>query len=178
MGWLPSSAHIQFHRQVDFFNVQLIVEIGDLFGFRLEVLIPLVGEDEIECQKPSPDRFEPMPAPVAKVLVAKLGVQLAGVQMVDAPIAPVFAHRGPFTAAAGWMLWLVLGSSFLISIFWPVITPITCGSYMQPFWLSSTLVAGTFHCLSGSPDFTHTNVFFKVPFALTITSCDFTGWPL
>src|SRR6267378_3127993 len=35
-----------------------------------------------------------MPATVAKVLVAKLGVELAGVQVIDAPIAPVFAHRG------------------------------------------------------------------------------------
>src|SRR2546429_9905825 len=35
-----------------------------------------------------------MPATVAKVLVAKLGVELAGVQVIDAPVAPVFAHRG------------------------------------------------------------------------------------
>jgi len=56
--------------------VQLVAEIGDLFRFRFEVLIPLVGEDEIECEKPCPDRFQPMPAAVAKVLVAKLGIEL------------------------------------------------------------------------------------------------------
>src|SRR5258707_9052689 len=35
-----------------------------------------------------------MPAAVPEVFVAKLGIELAGVQMIDAPIPPVFAHRG------------------------------------------------------------------------------------
>src|SRR6266481_9151799 len=35
-----------------------------------------------------------MPTAVPKVLVAKLGVELAGVQMIDASVAPVFTHRG------------------------------------------------------------------------------------
>src|SRR5579863_8107658 len=60
---------------------------------------------------------------------------------------------------------------------WLVITPITCGPYMQPFWASSTGVAGMGHCLSGTPDLTHTNTFLRVPFPLTTTSSDFCGAP-
>src|SRR5438270_2472790 len=76
-----------------------------------------------------------------------------------------------FTVGSGWMLWFV-GSLFFTSICCPVITPITCGLYMQPPWSSVTAVVGTCHCLSGSPAFTHTNVFFKVLFELTTTSSD------
>src|SRR5580700_755338 len=75
----PGSTHVQLHRKTGLFNVELVTEIGDLFRFRFEVLIPLVGEDEIETEKPGLDRFQPMPAAVAEVLVAKLGVELARV---------------------------------------------------------------------------------------------------
>src|SRR5438552_2245309 len=34
---------------------------------------------------------------------------------------------------------------------------------------------GADHCLSGKPDFTHTNTFRNVPLSLTTTSCDFWG---
>ena len=81
-------------RKAGLFDVQFVAEIGDLFRFAFEVLIPLVGEDEIKTEKPSPDRFQPMPAAVAQVLMAKLGVELARIQMIDAPVTPVFAHRG------------------------------------------------------------------------------------
>src|SRR6266566_2626627 len=35
-----------------------------------------------------------MPTAVAQVLMTKLGVKLTRVQMIDAPVAPAFAHRG------------------------------------------------------------------------------------
>src|SRR5215470_2674840 len=74
------------------------------------------------------------------------------------------------------MLWLVW-SLVLMSRFWPVITPTTCGVYMQPCWFKVTALVGTCQFLSGTPDFTHTNAFFKVPLPLTTTSSDFTGVP-
>src|SRR5215471_6949779 len=64
-----------------------------------------------------------------------------------------------------------------MSRFCPVITPTTCGEYMQPCWLSSTGVVGTCQFLSGRPDLTHTNAFLRVPLPLTTTSSDFTGAP-
>src|SRR5579864_8263985 len=60
---------------------------------------------------------------------------------------------------------------------WLAITPITCGPYMQPFWASSTGVVGADHWRSGTPAFTHTKTFFRVPFAFTTTSSDFCGAP-
>src|SRR5579859_3085670 len=48
---------------------------------------------------------------------------------------------------------------------------------MQPFWAKSTGVAGTGHWRSGSPAFTHTNTFLRVPLELTTTSSDFCGAP-
>src|SRR6516165_3703073 len=76
----------------------------------------------------------------------------------------------------GWMLWLVW-SLVLMSMFCPVITPMTCGWYMQPIWSTVTAVAGTCQFLSGSPDLIHTNAFFSVPLEFTTTSSDFTGFP-
>src|SRR4051812_13094737 len=66
-----------------------------------------------------------------------------------------------FTCGRGWILWLV-GSLFLISICCPVMTPITCGLYVQPPWSSATGVVGTCQVLSGRPDFTHTNAYLTV----------------
>src|SRR5712692_8637049 len=63
----------------------------------------------------------------------------------------------------------------MISISWLVMTPNTCGSYIQPFCSSLTAPPGGDHGLSGRPDFTHTNTFFNVPLSLTTTSCDFCG---
>src|SRR5579872_3577987 len=72
------------------------------------------------------------------------------------------------------MLWLVL-SLFLTSIFWPVMTPMTWGLYWQPLWSSRTGVEGTSHCLSGRPDFTHTNAHLSVLLSLTTASSVFAG---
>src|SRR6267378_6006136 len=88
------STHVQLHRKAGLFDAQLVAEIGDLFRFRFEVLIPLVGEDEIETEKPGPDRFQSMTAAVAEVLMTKLGVKLTRIQMINAPVVPVFAHGG------------------------------------------------------------------------------------
>src|ERR1039457_108008 len=88
------------------------------------------------------------------------------------------SFQSGFTWGCGWMLWLV-GSLFLISKLCPVINPITCGLYMQPFWSKLTAVVGTAHCLSaGSPDFTQTKAYFRVPLSLTITSSLFCPEPL
>src|ERR1035437_6413601 len=85
------------------------------------------------------------------------------------------SFQSGFTVGWGCMLWLV-GSLVLISKFCPVINPITRGLYMQPFWSRLTWVAGTAHCLSaGSPDFTQTKVYFRVPLSLTTTSSLFCG---
>src|SRR5207302_3417946 len=84
-GLAGRSTHVQLHRKAGLFDVQLVAEISELFRFCFEVLIPRVGEDEIQGQKPSPDCFQPMPATVPQVLVAKLGVKLTRVQMIDAP---------------------------------------------------------------------------------------------
>src|ERR1700722_15513943 len=73
---------------------------------------------------------------------------------------------------SGWILWLV-ASSFLISMPCPVITPITCGLYMHPSCSRATVVVGTGHCLSGSPDLIHTKVLRSVPLSFTIASSDF-----
>jgi hypothetical protein len=35
-----------------------------------------------------------MPAAIAKILAAYLRVQLSGIEMIDAPIPPIFPHRG------------------------------------------------------------------------------------
>src|SRR5271157_756187 len=88
------------------------------------------------------------------------------------------SFQSALTAGIGWILWLV-GSLFLMSMFWPAMTPMTWGWYMQPIWLSSTVVVGTCHTVvSGSPDFTHTKAFLSVPLSLTMTSSDFGGAPL
>src|ERR1035437_6223665 len=88
------------------------------------------------------------------------------------------SFQSGLTVGCGGILWLV-GSLVLISKFWPVITPITRGLYMQPFWSRLTWVVGTAHCLSaGSPDFTQTKAFFRVPLSLTTTSSLFCGAPL
>src|SRR5215472_12208469 len=84
-------------------------------------------------------------------------------------------HSG-LSFGIGWMLWLVW-SLVLMSRFCPAIKPTTWGEYMQPVWSMVTAVAGTAHCLSGSPAFTNTNAFFSVPFELTTTSSDFTALP-
>src|ERR1035441_10205644 len=82
------------------------------------------------------------------------------------------------TCGCGWMLWLV-GSLVLISKFWPVITPITRGLYMQPFWSRLTATLGTTHRWpAGSPDLTQTKTFFRVLFPLTTTSSLFCSTPL
>src|ERR1035441_2574427 len=55
----------------------------------------------------------------------------------------------------------------------------TRGLYMQPFWSRLTCTLGTAHCLAaGSPDFTQTKVFFRVPLSLITTSSLFWGVPL
>src|ERR1035437_10377530 len=86
-------------------------------------------------------------------------------------------HSG-FTAGCGWMLWLV-GSLLAIWKLWPVITPTTRGRYMQPFWSRVTAVAGIAHCWpAGSPGFTQTKTFFRVPLGVTTTSSLFFAAPL
>src|ERR1051325_7218591 len=62
-----------------------------------------------------------------------------------------------------------------MSIGCPVMTATTWGWYMHPFWSRVTGVVGVCQFLSGSPDLTQTNVFFRVPLELTTTSSDF--WP-
>jgi len=59
-----------------------------------------------------------------------------------------------------------------MSICCPVMTPMTCGLYMQPPWSSVTGVDGTCQLRSGRPDFTHTNAYFTVLFGLMTTSSD------
>src|ERR1039458_4741207 len=56
------------------------------------------------------------------------------------------SFQSGFTCGCGWMLWLV-GSLVTIWKFWPVITPMTRGLYMQPFWSRLTCTLGTAHCL-------------------------------
>src|SRR5258708_6302611 len=60
---------------------------------------------------------------------------------------------------------------------WLAMTPTTCGPYIQPFWARSTGVAGTGHVRSGTPAFTQTKTFLRVPLSLTTTSSDFGGAP-
>src|SRR4051794_29884588 len=55
---------------------------------------------------------------------------------------------------------------------WPVMTPMTCGVYRQPFWSSSTAAVGTCQFLSGNPDLTHTKAYFTVLLGLITTSSD------
>src|SRR5262252_6376097 len=92
--WLAlGPTHVNLHRKVLLCDVQFVTEISDLFSFRFEVLIPLIRKDEIEPQKTCPDGLQAMPPAIAKILVANPGIELAGVQMVDTSIPPVFAHR-------------------------------------------------------------------------------------
>src|SRR6185436_11545985 len=47
-------------------------------------------------------------------------------------------------------------SEFLKTSFCPVITPMTCGWYRQPFWSIVAGVDGGLHCASGNPELTYT----------------------
>ena len=96
--WLAlRPTRIQLHRKALFWDVEFLSEMGDLFGFAFEVLIPLVRKNKIEAQKPGLDGLQPMPAAIAKILAADLRVQLSGIEMIDAPIPPIFPHawHGP-----------------------------------------------------------------------------------
>jgi hypothetical protein len=85
--------HVNFHGKELLFDVQSVAKISNFFSFRFEVLIPLVRQDEIEPQKTCADGLQPMPSAIAKILVADPRIELPGIQMIDAAIAPVFAHR-------------------------------------------------------------------------------------
>src|SRR5947209_14899015 len=73
------------------------------------------------------------------------------------------------------MLWFT-GSLFEICTFCPVITPITCGRYIQYFWSRTAGVDGVIQLPAGSPLFTQTNTFRRVLLELTTMSSAVTGW--